>query len=156
LELDAVRERGSIRFPEMLPILVRCEVCWRWCCNGIWSFPSTLGFVDDKERSTHFGDHRWDFSASNKHEYEAEADKFLKGALSPDLFEHVRTISRDRIRYNRVTEEFAVVRSDGYIKTYYKPRPCWTIPAPPPGTVKRKCHHFYTNWDYVQDTCARP
>ena len=113
--------------------------------------PKSKGFVDASELLIHFGDHASDFSARNKSVYEAMADNFLMKAKTSQMHECVRRLG-DRVRFDKVTNEFAVISPVGFIRTYYIPKRCSQLPR---GTRRVKCHNFPTNLDYVLDTCVR-
>jgi len=113
--------------------------------------PKTKGFVDPTELLVHFSDHAGDFAASSKSAYESLADNFLSKTKTAQMHECVRRLG-DRVRFDKVTNEFAVVTRDGFIRTYYIPKRCSQLPQ---GVRRVKCHNFPTNLDYVLDTCIR-
>ena len=83
--------------------------------------PFTLGFRSPRKRARHFADHAIDFGVTTEADYEQMADIFLGEALQPHTYERIRTNNGDIVRYNSVTEEYGVLSSDNYIRTYFKP-----------------------------------
>jgi len=115
------------------------------------AIPKTKGFRDDGERCDHFGDHGTDFGATDRFHYEALADQFITAATRTSFYECHRR-QGDFVRFDRATEEFCILAHDGYIRTYFKPKRCATIPL----LLRRKirCHNFLTHLEYVIDTCT--
>ena len=113
--------------------------------------PRTRGFSDAVERASHYSDHGGDFAAINEAVYEAMADRFMGKAMTVQMHECPRR-SGDRVRFDRVTNEFGVVSSAGIIRTYYVPKPCASLPL---GVRKIRCHKFPSNMQYVIDTCSK-
>lgn len=106
---------------------------------------------DAAERAIHFAKHRADFNTLNEIEYENLADGFMSGAVHADLLECVRTRG-DVVRYNRATDEFGVLSSSGMIRTYFKAKPCASLP---PSAPKIGCHGFASNLQYFKSECVR-
>jgi filamentous hemagglutinin len=67
-------------------------------------------------------DHGGDFGSASAAQYEQSADMFLNSPLSATRVERIRQ-DGDIIRFDILTNEFAVKSPDGYIRTYYKPNP---------------------------------
>jgi pyocin large subunit-like protein len=82
--------------------------------------PLTKGF-DPTLLEDHFKKHGKDFRATDAQAYEALADDFLGRPLSKTERECVKA-NGDTIRYNDYTNEYGVIRSDGQIRTFYKPK----------------------------------
>jgi len=99
------------------------------------------GFVDASSRADHFKRHGGDFGASSEQAYESLARQFLNGPLGATILEGVRRSNGDVIRFDRVTQTFAVMRVDGIIKTFFKPDP--------------GIHGFRSNLRYFQVECLR-
>jgi pyocin large subunit-like protein len=78
-------------------------------------------FETPADLTDHFDKHRGEFGALTEADYAALAEAFCCGSLGAHTEEHVRTTDGAILRYNRVTNEFGVLGSDGYIKTYFKP-----------------------------------
>lgn len=95
--------------------------------------PSGGRFADAAKLHDHFARHGVDFGARTAAEYERLADAFLNGPPVASTVEKVRA-NGDTVRYDPATEEFGVVKSDGTIRTYYKPNPA--------------VHGYPTNLDY--------
>lgn len=80
----------------------------------------TKGFDPDLLQD-HFKRHGKDFKVSTAQEYQELADKFLGGPVGKTERECLKA-NGDKIRYNDYTNEYGVLRSDGVIRTYYKPK----------------------------------
>lgn len=102
---------------------------------------AATGFVDAASRADHFKRHGADFGATSEQAYESMARQFLNGPLSVTIVEGVRRSNGDVIRFDRVTQAFAVMRADGVIKTFFKPDP-WI-------------HGYRSNLMYFQVECLR-
>jgi hypothetical protein len=118
-----------------------------WCIlrSGVATFDAT-------ELSDHFARHRDDFpAATTEAEYEQMADDFLAGPARRDLME-CRRKGGDKVRYCTTTSECAVLSAGGIIRTYFKPRPCHSLPK---GVPKTRCHNYADNIQYFKETCLR-
>lgn len=102
--------------------------------------PYTRGFRDAGSLADHFLKHGGDFGAANETEYELFADTFLGSPLDPTVQEGLRK-NGDTLRYNAATQEFGILSRDGFIKTYYKPKP--------------SIHGQATNSLYFQKECLK-
>jgi pyocin large subunit-like protein len=69
----------------------------------------------------HFTKHGAEFGAADENDYLARADAFCYGQLDAHTEEHIRTTDGAVLRYNNLTNEFGVVGSDNFVKTYFKP-----------------------------------
>ena len=103
--------------------------------------PYTLGFPDKELLAQHFDEHHIEFGVATEDEYELLADTFLGGPLDDGALECIRGSNGDVIRYNRLTDEFGVRGTDGFIRTYFKPNPIF--------------HRQPTNLDYFRKECNR-
>src|SRR2546421_667632 len=87
---------------------------------------------------------RQEFAYTTLDEYETNADRFLGEPLNADTEEFVKTkrdgTVGDRLRYNRVTQEFGVLGNDNVIRAYFIPDPA--------------DHHWPTNLDYFRHCCT--
>jgi filamentous hemagglutinin len=99
------------------------------------------GFADAAARVDHFEKHGADFGAKSAHEYEQMARDFLNQPPKPTIVRGVRRGNGDILRYDTESCAFAVMRSDGVIKTFFKPNPNW--------------HGFRSNLAYFQAECAK-
>ena len=61
----------------------------------------------------------------------------------------------DVVRFDTVTEAFGAMRSNGTIKTYFKPVPCSSLPAAQAAVsiLAGKCHSKVSNLDYFRGEC---
>ena len=100
-----------------------------------------IGFASPSDRADHFKNHGDDFGAASEFEYERMAVAFLNAPKDAHILQGTRFGNGDIIRFHTVTEAFAVMRSDGIVKTFYKPDPAW--------------HGFSTNLAYFKNECAK-
>ena len=100
-----------------------------------------IGFASAADRADHFKLHGEDFGATSEFEYEGMAVAFLNAPRDAQIVEGIRRGNGDTVRFHRVTQTFAVMRSDGIVKTFYKPNPAW--------------HGFGSNLAYFQNECAK-
>ena len=114
----------------------------------------TLGFVSLAQRMNHFQLHGSDFGCANEIEYELLADEFLGVPRSATVLECTRR-SGDMLRFDATDESFGALTANRAIKTFYKPVPCWTLPAQARVGAHRNCHQYSTNQDYFQTTCRQ-
>ncbi len=104
-------------------------------------------------RLDHYGNHGSDFSVIDAYDYESQARDFLnKPLVSGGDIEECTRSNGETVRYDKNTNEFAVVRANGIIKTYFKPM---MYSAAPPGTPRDKTHKRTSNYQYFLDECAR-
>ena len=112
--------------------------------------PLATGFAGLTALLTHFQEHGAAVNATDAQDYQNKAIIFLQTPLTtPPILECVRS-NGDTVRFNQLTSEFAVVRSTGVIKTYYKPLPVRIAPL---GTPLRRTHPYATNLDYFYGSC---
>ncbi len=69
------------------------------------------------------------------------AREYLNAEASISVLDYIRRGNGDIIRYNRVSQAFAVMRKDGIIRTFFKPDPAW--------------HGFRGNLEYFQVECDK-
>lgn len=81
----------------------------------------TKGFKTPQQRKQHFADHGKQFSAADDAQYEAMADTFIGAPLAKFMLQSKRPYKNVLVRYNPMTNEFAMLGADGHIKTYFKP-----------------------------------
>lgn len=85
----------------------------------------TRGFLTDDDLNDHFTKHvivQGDIAGvATETEYLEMADNFCGGVMDANTEDHIRSTDGARLIYNRVTNEFGIVGSDGFIRTYYKP-----------------------------------
>lgn len=111
----------------------------------------TKGFADATELQTHFSDHAVDFAALTPSDYEALADAFLSKPATADMRECTRS-KGDRVRFDKVTNEYGVIDNKGVIRTYFVPKMCSTLPR---RNFRIKCHRLPSNLDYAIYTRLR-
>jgi hypothetical protein len=90
-------------------------------------------FSNQSQLSSHFKKHGSEFGFISEDEYLAGAQKFVSTEGNEGVLTKVRN-NGDRIIYNPITNEFAVVSDNGVIRTYFKPDPL--------------SHGYETNYDY--------
>lgn len=98
-------------------------------------FFRTLG-----EYQSHCLKHRIEVGAVDCPDYELRALDFLTKPPLPSLHECTRRMG-DIVRYDSLTDEFAIFSFDGFIRTYMKPVASW--------------HGLPTNLDYFRRECGR-
>lgn len=76
-------------------------------------------FRNDKYLTEHFEKHGGDFDYSTKEEYLAGANEVI---FSDDALHKLEKEDGDYVYYLEETNEFVIVSTDGYIRTYFKPR----------------------------------
>lgn len=101
----------------------------------------TRGFLSLLHRSDHFQNHGTRLGTATEEEYETFADQFLCEPCPPSARQFVRAWNGDLVRYDEDVDVFAVLRSDGFIKTCYRPDPAF--------------HGEQTNLDYYLGEEAR-
>jgi len=113
--------------------------------------PYTEGFVTFRELTRHFALHGAEFNAADESEYESMADLFIGGPKPSDVLECTRT-SAAVVRFSPTTQEFAVMTHDRFILTYFKARPCASVP---PWEPKVNCHGERDNLAYFRKECEQ-
>lgn len=78
----------------------------------------TYQFRNDKYLAEHFEKHGSDFDYSTKEEYLAGANRVIS---SDDVLHKLEKEDGDDVYYLEETNEFVIVSTDGYIRTYFKP-----------------------------------
>jgi len=95
----------------------------------------TKGFKTAQQRLQHYGDHGHKVGAASDGHYERMADSFLTISPLPKyILQSKRPRENDLIRYNVMTNEFAILSKEQYIRTYFKPN--------------TSDHHLPRNLDY--------
>ncbi len=75
-------------------------------------------FRNKSTRDSHFEKHGQEFPYATVEEYVAGANKVIH---SPDALHKIEKEDGDDIYYLEASNEFVVVSTDGYIRTYFKP-----------------------------------
>ena len=75
-------------------------------------------FRNDNLLAQHFQKHGNEFSYSTKEEYEAGASAVIN---NPKALHKTESEDGDDVYYVEDTNEFVVLSTDGYIRTYFKP-----------------------------------
>ena len=116
--------------------------------------PIASFFGNAEFRYTHWENHGDDFGITDDGDYQAAAREFLNAdrSIHTDIQECTRADTGEVIRFNAVTDEFAIMSSSGIIKTYYKPMP--RSLAPPSYPRHKFTHRFATNQLYFEDNCT--
>jgi hypothetical protein len=107
----------------------------------------TKGFRRERERIRHFALHGDDFGVAEESEYELMADSFIGGLKFQGVLECARKSPGEIIRFDPATNEFGVATYDLVILTYFKARPCASIPA---GQPRVNCHGEKDNMSYFR------
>lgn len=82
------------------------------------SSATSYTFRNDEYLTEHFNKHGSEFSYNTKEEYQQGANDVIN---SPDALHKKEVEDNDDIYYIEDTNEFVVVSTDGYIRTYFKP-----------------------------------
>jgi len=83
---------------------------------------SAPGFASGKDLTSHFLKHGSEFGFTTEAQYLNGAQNFVATKGDKGVLVKVRA-NGDTVIYNPTTNEFAVTRSNGTIKTYFKPDP---------------------------------
>src|SRR5579863_1970535 len=122
-------------------IRLAVDAFWKGDLSGFLATRATT-FAFAWKRSDHWYDHHEEFpEIADENEYERRAAEFLNAPLGPTMVECVRSSDGDTIRYDRATENFAVMQDDGTIRTFFRPTKTW--------------HGFSRNLEYFQRECAK-
>lgn len=82
------------------------------------SSEQTYYFRNDELLTSHFQKHGNEFSYNTKEEYEAGASAVIN---NPKALHKKESKDGDDVYYVEDTNEFVVLSTDGYIRTYFKP-----------------------------------
>lgn len=85
--------------------------------------PRSLGFRTTRSLVKHFNKHRDEFGVTTVDEYSLAATAFIERKMADGDSHCITSCHHDRsqfdyVRYNRNTNEFAILAFDGYIRTY--------------------------------------
>jgi len=98
-------------------------------------------FADTVSCADHYKKHKADFpTVTSAAEYERLAVAFLNAEPDAAIMDHERR-NGDRVRYHLLTDEFAIVRWDGMVKTYF--------------IAKVRVHGRSSNLDYFYQECMK-
>jgi filamentous hemagglutinin len=86
------------------------------------------GFRSIRDLERHFALHGNEFGLKTTVEYEAEAIAFLEGARRTQVQECKRKSSGELIRFDPTTQAYGVMTVTKIVLTYFKPRPCASVP----------------------------
>ena len=114
--------------------------------------PHTKGFFNHRQLVRHCALHRADFGIEDEADYQAMADAFIGGAMRSGVLQCTRASTLDIIRFDPATQEYAVATKDLIILTYYKARPCSSLPH---WEHKVNCHGEPDNMTYFRKECAK-
>jgi hypothetical protein len=117
----------------------------------MYSIGLDVARFDATELAIHFAKHQADFTALTATDYEHLADQFLSVAPYPALMQCTRQRG-DLVRYDTVTTEFGVLSAAGAIRTYFKAKPCISLP---PTVPKTGCHGHPDNVTYFRAECSK-
>ena len=81
-----------------------------------------MPFEDRDDLLDHFADHGQEFDVNIAQEYEMLADVFMFGVRGPNVEECFRP-QGGFVRYDKVTQEYGVVNSRGFLSTYFIANP---------------------------------
>lgn len=89
--------------------------------TGKISYAWAKGF-NKKTIDQHYNDHAQSMGIKTKESYAAHAVKFANTADSTNCVSFVDAKTKATYKYNKATNEFAIVTQSGYVVTYYRPR----------------------------------
>jgi hypothetical protein len=114
------------------------------------------GFATPQQLRNHFQSHGMDFGAATEMDYEFLAKQFLAVVVAPPVQECIRKYG-DIVRFNAATDEFCVMSISGLIRTFFRPRPCHTLPLSQRAIARtaKRCHDFASNQLYYQAACIQ-
>jgi pyocin large subunit-like protein len=84
----------------------------------IKSESTVYSFRSDKHLSDHYNKHGIEMGFASKEEYEEAANKVIN---NPDALHKTEKEDGDDVYYLEETNEFVVVSTDGFIRTYFCP-----------------------------------
>ena len=112
--------------------------------------PTVIGFAAPALLTEHFGKHNsWDFKFRDEREYERNAINFLKADVNVIMALELVRSNGEIVRFCPNSNEFAVLRPTGHIRTYYKPMPERDAPH---GYPIDKTHGYSTNLEYFRNS----
>ena len=83
-----------------------------------YNYEVTYTFRNDNTLRQHFEKHGAEFSYVSEQEYVEGANSVI---VSPDALHKTEAEDGDDVYYLEETNEFVIVSTDGYIRTYFKP-----------------------------------
>lgn len=75
-----------------------------------------------KSLDKHFDEHGKDMGFDNKESYKQHAIKFANTVDKKNCTSFVDSKTGSTYKYNKVTNELAIITKDGYVVTYFKPK----------------------------------
>ena len=75
-----------------------------------------------KSLDKHFNDHGKEMEFDSKESYKQHAIKFANTIDKKNCISFVDSNTGATYKYNKVTNEFAIITKDGYVATYFKPK----------------------------------
>jgi hypothetical protein len=116
--------------------------------------PNTRGFKG-LELLQHHSEHRAEFGMVALAEYAQMADEFWMDPKPAHVHECTRPLRKDVLRFDPTTDTFGCMDVSGYIRTFFKPVPCASLPAAQAAAWKRlgKCHRWPDNLTYFREGC---
>lgn len=115
--------------------------------------PTATKFAARTLLRDHFVKHGSEIGATDRDDYETKAVAFLNKSIEPNgSIEQQTQISGEVVRYDKTTNEFAIMAPDGIIVTYYLPMMRSRRPA---GYPINKTHTEPSNYDYFLRECRK-
>ncbi len=120
--------------------------------------PVATKFATSGLLTEHYREHKEDFSAISEQDYEEKARDFLNAPFgaSTTIEEKQRKrkgiLVNEWVRYDKSTNEFAIVKADGTICTYFRPMMSSLAPS---GTPRNKMHKKPSNYAYFLAECEK-
>jgi pyocin large subunit-like protein len=104
----------------------------------------------------HHADHKAEFGMVDLAVYAQMADDFWSNPM-PTHFHECKRRMGDVSRFDPATDTIGVVDSRGYIRTFFRPIPCVSLPAAQAIAWKKlgKCHSEADNLTYFIERCKQ-
>jgi pyocin large subunit-like protein len=117
---------------------------------------NTNGFANARQLNRHYQEHGIEFGAATVKEYEILADAFWANPKPVHVHQCVRG-KGDTVRFDPTTETFSVLDTSFVVRTFFKPKPCSTIPEPARTVIRNsgRCHDETSNLQYFYQECKR-
>ena len=75
-----------------------------------------------KSLDKHYNEHGKDMGFANKESYKQHAIKFANTIDKKNCISFIDSKSGSTYKYNKSTNEFAIITKDGYVVTYFNPK----------------------------------
>jgi len=116
--------------------------------------PNTLGFKGF-ELLQHHSDHEAEFGTVSLLDYARMADDLWGEPKPAHVRECLRVGGNGMVRFDPTTDVYGVIDANRYIRTFFKPVPCVTLPPAVAAHWRKlgKCHQWPDNLTYFIERC---